>query len=64
MNKKARRFIISFLINGLLYAIIMYFVGSVKTVSQFIFSATLFGFFMGLFDYFMFRKNDTINNKE
>lgn len=64
MNKKVRRFLFSFLINGLLYATIMYLIGSVKTVNQFIFSATFFGFFMGLFDYFMFRRKDSRDNKE
>lgn len=63
MNKNVRRFLFSFLINGLLYAAIMYLIGSVKTVNQFIFSATFFGFFMGLFDYFMFRRKGT-KNKE
>lgn len=63
MNKNVRRFLFSFLINGLLYATIMYLIGSVKTVSQFVFSATFLGLFMGLFDYFMFRRKDT-KNKE
>jgi len=63
MNKNVRRFLFSFLINGLLYATIMYLLGSVKTVNQFIFSATFFGFFMGLFDYFMFLRKGT-KNKE
>lgn len=63
MNKNVRRFLFSFLINGLLYATIMYLIGSVKTVNQFIFSATFLGFFMGLFDYFMFRRKGT-KNKE
>jgi len=64
MNKNIRRFIISFLINGLLYANIMYFLGSVNTIGQFVFSATFFGVFMVLFDILFFRKTDTTKNKE
>ena len=58
MNKNIQRFIVSFLINGVLYATIMYFVGSVNTISQFVFSASFFGIFMGLFDLFMFSKRN------
>ena len=64
MNKNGRRFLFSFLINGLLYATIMYFIGSINSISQFVFSATFFGFFVGIFDYFMFRKMDSRDNKE
>ena len=64
MNKNVRRFLFSFLINGLLYATIMYFIGSINSKSQFVFSATFFGFFMGIFDYFMFRKKGSRDNKE
>ena len=64
MNKNVRRFLFSFLINGLLYATIMYFIVSINSISQFVFSATFFGFFMGIFDYFMFRKKDSRDNKE
>ena len=60
MKQKGKNFIISFLINGLIYGILMYFIGSVNSVEQFLFSVSIFGLFMAIFNVFIFP---SVNNK-
>ena len=48
------KFTKSFLINGLLYGVLMYLIGSVSSLKQFIFSVLVFGLFMAVFNTFIF----------
>lgn len=45
----------AFLINGLLYGAILYFMNSIENLNQFIFSVSFFGFFMAIFQTFIFK---------
>ncbi len=61
MKKKWQSFFISLFSNGLIYGILMYVIGSVSSLKQFIFSVLVFGFFMAVLNTFIFP---IFNNKK
>ncbi len=62
MKQKWKNFTISFFINGLIYGLLMYFVGSINSLEQFLFSVSFFGLLMAFFNTFLLpslNKNKT-----
>jgi len=62
MKQKWKNFTNSFFINGLIYGLLMYLIGSVNSLEQFFFSVSFFGLFMAFFNTFIFpsfNKNKT-----
>lgn len=62
MKQKWKNFTISFFINGLIYGLLMYFVGSINSLEQFLFSVSFFGLLMTFFNTFLLpslNKNKT-----
>lgn len=55
MKENFFTFIAAFLINGIPYGVILYFINSIENLNQFIFSVIFFGFFMTIFQTFIFK---------
>lgn len=56
MKQNWKKFIIYFFVNGLTYGLLMYLIGSVTTLQQFLFSISIFGLFMAIFNTFVFPR--------
>ncbi len=53
MKQKALRFILISLLNGLIYAVIIYFMDQEMTTRRFVFQSLFFGIFMGFLQVIM-----------